>query len=282
MFVRIPVADFGSRFDWHILPVSMATTEKKQDFYVGCLSFTLVTGNSVTVSFMSHKRLKAWFAKRVWCLCTFLGGHYLFVHWDSCSQIPQDRNIWEHLAYILRTRAWRCTTASRRKPQVGFLGKQEKKECVVGFSLLMWSCPFLHWGWNASSPPSRQPLFIISEPCHYFEVSTLILLDSVILLEVFRGSLNINGNLRAAPTCPPILPHRRRWCFSPVFTQVIPTHWRSPTKVNGSTSTSTDLYNQANHAGKFCHQKKGTSLDFCFSYPRKVAELQKNESKHHA
>jgi len=55
----------------------MVTAEKKQDLYVGCLGFRLVTGNSVAISFRSHKRLKAWSAKQVRCLCAFLGWRYL-------------------------------------------------------------------------------------------------------------------------------------------------------------------------------------------------------------
>lgn len=124
-------------------------------------------------------------------------------------------------------------------------------------------------------------LFIISEPCRYFEDSALILLDSM-RPEVFQGCSGIHSNLQAVQTCPPDLPHQRTQCFRSIFTQAIPTHWRSPNEVNGSTSTSTDLYNQADHSAKFCHQKKDASLNFCFSYLWKMAEPQKDESKHHA
>lgn len=123
MFVRIPAADFGSRFDWHILHFHMAATEKKQDgFYTSyrklscCSSYALYVIAGLT-----------W--KWVQCLSMFLGQHYLFLHWGSCSQIPQNKHIWEYWACILRTRDWRCTSASKRKSQAVFLGKQEKRAC---------------------------------------------------------------------------------------------------------------------------------------------------------
>lgn len=211
----------------------------------------------------------------------FLGQHYLFLHWGSCSQIPQNKHIWEYWACILRTRDWRCTSASKRKSQAVFLGKQEKRACNR-FYFWLWLCPFLHHHWNTSSVPSRQPLFITSEPGHYFDVLTLILLESIMLPEVSWGGSHVHWNLRAVQLCFPVLPHQRRQCFSPVVMQTIPSHWGSPAEANSSTSMTTDLYNHTNHSGKFCHQKKDRSLDFCVSYAWKMAEVQKNESKHHA
>lgn len=69
------------------------------------------------------------------------------------------------------------------------------RECMWQVShFWLWLCPFLHHCWNASSVPSRQTLFIKYEPCHYFGVSTLILLDSIVLLEVFQGSSGVHGS----------------------------------------------------------------------------------------
>lgn len=89
------------------------------------------------------------------------------------------------------------------------------------------------------------------------------------LFEVFRGGSGIHSDLQAVQTCP-------------VFAQVIPARWRSPAQVNVSNSTTTELHNQTEHPGKFCHQKEDSSLEFSFSYSWKVAELQRSESKHHA
>lgn len=93
------------------------------------MGFTPVTENPVAVPVMCCKQMQVWFGKWVQCLSMFLGQHYLFLHWHSCSQIPQNKHSWEHWACMLRTWAWRCTSASKRKSQAIFLGKQEKSAC---------------------------------------------------------------------------------------------------------------------------------------------------------
>lgn len=89
----------------------------------------------------------------------FLGWCYLFVHWDSCSQIPQNKHIWEHWACTLKTRAWRCTSASKRQPQAVFLRNQEKSACDRFLTSVIMALP---------SPPLKHQLCLQQTDIIYY------------------------------------------------------------------------------------------------------------------